>query len=64
MQSLAFRAAMKKNRNQELSKNEQMVLQNAQSSSQIKCPHCGRTFNEDSGQRHIKVCAANALKRR
>lgn len=22
----------------------------------LKCPHCGRTFNKDAGERHIKIC--------
>ena len=25
-------------------------------SSTTKCPHCGRTFNEEAGERHIAIC--------
>lgn len=22
----------------------------------LKCPHCGRTFNKEAGERHVKIC--------
>lgn len=28
----------------------------AESSSNIKCQHCGRTFNKEAGERHIAIC--------
>lgn len=29
---------------------------NVMESDMVKCPHCGRTFNEEAGQRHIAIC--------
>mmetsp|Transcript_38563 Transcript_38563/g.110747 ORF Transcript_38563/g.110747 Transcript_38563/m.110747 type:complete len:367 (-) Transcript_38563:191-1291(-) len=28
----------------------------AESSNSLKCPHCGRTFNKEAGERHIAIC--------
>ncbi|CAJ1343712.1 unnamed protein product [Effrenium voratum] len=29
---------------------------NALEADMVKCPHCGRTFNQEAGQRHIAIC--------
>ncbi|CAE8584634.1 unnamed protein product, partial [Polarella glacialis] len=28
----------------------------AEDADKTKCPHCGRTFNKDAGERHIAIC--------
>lgn len=35
---------------------EEKMLQQYEQSSMIKCPVCGRTFNENAGPKHIKFC--------
>jgi len=28
----------------------------SESSDMVKCPHCGRTFNKEAGERHVAIC--------
>jgi len=29
---------------------------NVMESDMVRCPHCGRTFNKEAGERHIAIC--------
>ena len=62
-QSNALRQAMKANRDFERAKKagvpiDQIPVANVPSMNEgfIPCPHCGRTFNEKAGKRHIARC--------
>lgn len=59
---MAFRAVLKDNRGGPVDPKEAAMLKEAQDSSLVKCPICGRTFNETAGPRHIKVCQEKAKK--
>ena len=59
-QSLAFRAILKQNQKGKLSEEDKKMIQQSKEVEQqgmVKCPHCGRTFNETAGPRHINFCA-------
>jgi endogenous inhibitor of DNA gyrase (YacG/DUF329 family) len=32
------------------------MLQQVQNDAGVKCPHCGRKFNDTAGPKHIKFC--------
>ena len=53
---MALRAGLKLNRNEALDPREAAMIQQAQNDAGVKCPHCGRKFNENAGPRHIKFC--------
>ena len=55
-ESMALRAGLKLNRNEALDPREAAMIQQAQNDAGVKCPHCGRKFNENAGSRHIKFC--------
>lgn len=38
------------------------IIQQAQEDSGVKCPHCGRKFNQQAGPRHIKFCEEQSRK--
>lgn len=63
--SLAFRAAIlaaKGDAGDESAAAEAMELQGqldaagGADSQMLKCPHCGRTFNKEAGERHVVIC--------
>ncbi|KAM3133798.1 Zinc finger C2HC domain-containing protein 1A [Paramecium bursaria] len=56
-QSEAFRAALKMARGGKVTAAQQQAFSQAQYSDYIQCPHCGRNFNEQAGNRHIISCA-------
>lgn len=41
---------------------EQAMIEQAQNETGVKCPHCGRKFNDTAGPRHIKFCEEQAKK--
>lgn len=59
-QSEAFRAGIRAGKGEELSAEQKQALAAAEDASMIKCPCCGRKFNETAGKRHIPVCQAKA----
>ena len=61
-QSMAFRAGLKQNRNEEIDPREAAMVKAAEENSMVKCHVCGRTFNETAGPRHIKFCEEKAKK--
>lgn len=61
-QSLAFRAGLKQTRNEPLDPREAAMMQQAQNEMGVKCPHCGRKFNDTAGPKHIKFCEEQAKK--
>ena len=64
-ESLAFRAGLKQNKNGPLTQEDKNIIQQskeAEQSSMVKCPYCGRTFNETAGARHITFCAGQQKK--
>ena len=64
--SLAFRAVLKQNRSEGLTKEESNMMQKVEAQkedSMVKCPYCGRTFNEQAGNRHISFCEQQAKKK-
>lgn len=61
-ESLQLRAGIKQARGSGLTKEEQQMNEMAQKSGYIKCHVCGRSFNEQAGQRHIPFCEAQAKK--
>ncbi|CAK0885936.1 unnamed protein product [Prorocentrum cordatum] len=36
---------------------EELAAAGGADAGMTKCPHCGRTFNKDAGERHIAICA-------
>lgn len=61
-QSLAFRAILKQNRNVQINPKEAAMIQQIQNQAGVKCPYCGRKFNDTAGPRHIKFCEEQAKK--
>jgi membrane protease subunit (stomatin/prohibitin family) len=67
-ESTAFRSMLQQERNQgpmtAAQQNEYKKAQEAlkEASGYVKCPTCGRSFNEKAGQRHISFCAEQAKK--
>lgn len=55
-ESLAFRAVLKQGKNQQMDSKEAAMLKQVEDQSGVKCPHCGRKFNDTAGPRHIKFC--------
>ena len=62
--SLAFRAGLKaaQGGNATLSKEEQRMLDQSKKDGTIQCQFCGRTFNEQAGNRHIPFCEEKSKK--
>lgn len=54
--SLAFRAQMKQNRGAKVSASDQAMLNKAEEFDRVQCKFCGRKFNSQAAQRHIKFC--------
>jgi len=57
VQSEQFRNALRANTAVSGENEYQSPLGTAESSGYIKCPTCGRNFNEDAAKRHIPICA-------
>ena len=66
--SLKFRAQMKQIRGSQVSATDQAMLNQAEEHDRVQCKFCGRKFNEQAGQRHIKFCEEqtrkNAMKKK
>lgn len=63
MESMKFRQMLRQARGEPPTKanlKEQKLLDKYEEQSMMKCPVCGRTFNEKAGQRHIEFCKNKA----
>lgn len=61
LESAMLRTRIKASKGEDVSNTEEArIVSNFEKQDCVNCPHCGRSFNETAGNRHIPVCAERA----